>query len=99
MSNIGAQQAITGVVWWVYMVRCRDGSLYTGITTSPPRRLAQHNGLTKGGARYTATRRPVVFVGMTTVIGRSAATVLECRLKKLSKKEKEAWCLRNPCES
>ena len=47
-------------VWHVYLVRCRDGSLYTGITNNLERRMAAHNAGT--GARYTRSRRPVRLV-------------------------------------
>jgi len=47
--------------WTVYILRCRDGSLYTGITTDPERRLAEHNS-DRGAARYTRPRRPVRLV-------------------------------------
>ncbi|MEW6253246.1 MAG: GIY-YIG nuclease family protein, partial [Planctomycetota bacterium] len=45
------------MAWWVYLVRCADGTLYTGITTDVERRLAEHNGAAGGGARYTRSRR------------------------------------------
>src|ERR687893_500194 len=48
------------MTWIVYLVRCRDGSLYTGITTDPERRLREHN---RGvGAAYTRSRLPVSLV-------------------------------------
>ena len=46
--------------WYVYMLRCRDGSLYTGCTTDLTRRVAAHNAGT--GAKYTRARRPVALV-------------------------------------
>ena len=47
--------------WYVYIVRCNDGTLYTGITKDLERRLAEHNS-PKGGAKYTRTRKPVTLV-------------------------------------
>ena len=47
--------------WYVYVVRCRDDSLYTGITTELERRIEEHNHSPKG-ARYTRARRPVELV-------------------------------------
>ena len=44
------------MAWWVYMLRCRDGSLYTGVTTDVERRFAQHRAGT--GAKYTRTHPP-----------------------------------------
>jgi putative endonuclease len=46
--------------WYVYVVRCADGSLYTGISTDVPARVAAHNA--GRGARYTRSRRPVELV-------------------------------------
>jgi putative endonuclease len=46
--------------WWVYVVRCADGTLYTGISTDPDRRLGQHNAGT--ASKYTRARRPVELV-------------------------------------
>ena len=47
--------------WHLYVVRCSDGTLYTGVTTDLDRRLHEHN-VTKRGAKYTRTRRPVELV-------------------------------------
>ena len=46
-------------MYYVYMLRCGDGSLYTGITTDPVRRFAEHQGQGGRGAKYTAARRAV----------------------------------------
>ena len=46
----------SGAAWWVYMLRCADGTLYTGITTDVARRVAEHNGDGGLGARYTRSR-------------------------------------------
>ena len=71
------------------MVRCADGTFYTGITTDPARRLAEHNG-TARGARYTRARRPVEMVYQEPAASRSAAGQREWQLRRLSKKQKEA---------
>lgn len=76
--------------WYVYMVRCADDSLYTGITTDVARRLDEHNGAVAGGARYTRARRPVVLVHSEAVEGRAAAASREAAIKKLSRPEKLA---------
>ena len=47
---------------WTYIVRCADGSLYTGWTKDLDKRLEAHNGQIPGGAKYTRTRRPVTLV-------------------------------------
>jgi putative endonuclease len=49
--------------WCVYMLRCADSTLYTGVTTDVSRRVAEHNSGIKGkGAKYTAARQPVTLV-------------------------------------
>lgn len=81
--------------WYVYMVRCADESLYTGITTEVKRRVAEHNGETTGvdkGAKYTKARRPVMLVYQKRCKDRSAAAIAEATLRKLTKKEKENLC-------
>jgi len=74
--------------WFVYMVRCRDNSLYSGVTTDLIRRENEHNSSVKG-AKYTRVRRPVSLVFTQAVANRSIACKLEARLKKLTKKNKE----------
>ncbi|SHO50474.1 GIY-YIG nuclease family protein [Desulfopila aestuarii] len=74
--------------WVVYMLRCADGSLYTGVTTNLTRRLREHNG-TAAGARYTRARRPVQLVHVEKAANRSAACRREYQLKQLSRTEKE----------
>lgn len=72
----------------MYLVRCRDGSLYTGCTNDLARRVAAHND--GKGARYTRSRRPVTLVYQEAVRGRSRALSREARLKQLSRAEKLA---------
>jgi len=67
--------------WCVYMVRCSDGTLYTGITNNLEKRIAAHNS-EKDGARYTRSRRPVKLVYSELAGSRSAAAKLEYQLKK-----------------
>ena len=74
--------------WIVYMLRCADGSLYTGITNNFARRLAQHQ---EGVAsRYTRVRLPVEPVWSEPAADRAAATRRELALKALSRKSKLA---------
>lgn len=72
--------------WVVYMLKCADGSLYTGITTDLARRLAEHNEGT--GARYTRSRLPVELVYAESAVDRSSASVREAGLKRLSRARK-----------
>jgi predicted GNAT superfamily acetyltransferase/predicted GIY-YIG superfamily endonuclease len=73
--------------WYLYVVKCADGTLYTGISNNPVRRIKQHN--TGKGASYTASRRPVLFQGAWLFMDRAAATKAELRLKRLRRAEKE----------
>ena len=79
-----------GSSWFVYILRCGDGSLYTGVTTDPQRRLRQHRGEIKGGARYTRARLPIAMVYLEPQANRSNATKRESEIKRLKAKDKEA---------
>ena len=74
--------------WYVYMLRCRDGSLYTGYTDDPERRLAVHNA--GKGAKYTRSRLPVELVYRESYADKSEALRREFAIKRLSKAQKEA---------
>jgi putative endonuclease len=74
-------------IWHVYMVRCSDGTLYTGITNDLEKRIEAHNS-GKDGARYTRSRRPVKLVYSEQVESKSAAAKLEYQLKKLPRLKK-----------
>ncbi len=79
----------------VYIVRCADGSFYTGYTTDIERRVKEHNGEgnskaeQSAGARYTRARRPVRLIYSEVFATRSEAMKRECAIKKLAKTEKE----------
>ena len=75
--------------WFVYMLRCADNSLYTGVTTDIEKRLRQHNGLEKNGARYTRARRPVNLALHEPCPDRATAQRREAEIKRLSKADKE----------
>lgn len=75
------------VSWFVYVLLCADGTLYTGITTNVERRVMEHNS-TKKGAKYTRVRLPVSLAYSEKAKDRSKAAVREAALKKLSRKEK-----------
>ncbi len=80
--------------WFVYIVRCADDSLYTGITKDVDRRIQEHNEGDKLAAKYTRARRPVVLVYQETCESRSVATKREIEIKKLSREEKEEFLRR-----
>ena len=75
--------------WFVYIVRCADDSLYTGITKDVDRRIHEHNNNDCLGAKYTKARRPVVLVYQETCESRSAATRREYEIRKSGRKGKE----------
>lgn len=78
--------------WFVYLVRCQDGTFYCGIAKDLARRLAEHNSADKG-AKYTRGRRPVQMVYTEEVTSRAKATQREGQIKKLSRVQKMALIL------
>lgn len=72
----------------MYILRCADGTLYTGITTDTIKRVTAHNEA-KTGARYTRARRPVTLVYQAEFPDKSTASREEARIKKLSRDQKE----------
>jgi len=69
--------------WSVYLLLCSDGTLYCGVTTDVPRRLAMHNGLLAGGAKYTRGRRPVRLLASMGGLERADALRWEAEIKKM----------------
>ncbi len=76
------------MTWFVYIARCGDGSLYTGVTTNPARRESLHNA--GRGAAYTRARLPVRLVYCEAATDRGAALRREAAIKKLNRAGKEA---------
>ena len=81
--------------WYIYMLRCADDSLYTGITRDLDRRLDEHNHDNRKGARYTRARRPVKLVYQEPCMDRAVASGREYQLKRLSRKQKLALLTSN----
>jgi len=75
--------------WHLYLVRCHDGSLYTGIATNVARRFAEHQGKGDAGAKYLRGRVPLMLVFQKKLGSRSLALSVESKVKKLSKARKE----------
>jgi putative endonuclease len=73
---------------WVYLLRCRDGSLYCGWTSDLERRLAAHRS--GRASRYTASRRPVELAAALPMADRTAARREEARIKRLARADKLA---------
>ena len=78
--------------WFVYVLRCADGSLYTGIAKDVQRRLRQHNAGT--ASRYTRGRRPVELVYQEAQQGQGQALRREVAVKSLSRRQKETLIAR-----
>jgi len=74
-------------MYHLYILKCADKTLYTGITVDLKRRISEHN-TSKLGARYTSSRRPVKLVYSKKFRNRSLASKEENRIKNLSRKEK-----------
>jgi putative endonuclease len=74
--------------WYLYVVECRDGSLYTGVTKDIERRLAEHNA--GKASRYTRARRPVTLRYQECCPDRTTALLRECAVKALSREAKES---------
>lgn len=80
--------AVSPSSWYVYLLKCADGTLYAGVTTDPARRLRQHNGELVGGARYTRARRPVAMVYQEVCADRQAACRREAEIRTYSRRQK-----------
>ena len=78
--------------WFVYILRCADGSLYTGITTDLARRLGEHNAGRSAGARYTRGRGPVQLAYAEAVASRAAAASREAAIRQLGRSGKLELC-------
>ena len=81
-------------LWYVYMLRCSDNSIYIGITTSIEARVAAHNA--GKGAKYTRGRGPVCVERVMPADGKSKALKLEASIKKLTRAQKEVLILMGP---
>jgi putative endonuclease len=82
--------------WELYILKCGDGSFYTGITKDIERRFKMHQD--GKASRYTRTRRPVELLYHELCGGRTQALVRECAVKELSRKQKENLVLGIPAK-
>jgi putative endonuclease len=78
--------------WFLYLIECEDGSIYTGITVDVTARYEAHRLGT--GARYTRSHKPRRLLGQETHADRSSASRAEYRIKQLSPAEKRAYAIR-----
>ena len=81
------QSTLTYNIYYLYILKCKDKTLYTGIANNLERRIQEHNE-SNLGAKYTRARRPVKLVYLKRFKNRSNALKEEARIKKLSRKEK-----------
>ena len=88
--NGGRQEPNQSVAWYVYMVECGDGSIYTGIATDVQRRFAEHVNGGLRAAKYVKGRGPLRLMLERNVGSRSLALQVEGKIKRLSRSEKEA---------
>jgi putative endonuclease len=80
--------------WYVYILQCSDGSLYTGVAKNVFARLAEHNS--GKGARYTRSRRPCLLRFFERHPSRSSAQAQEARIKRMTREEKLTFLSRCP---
>ena len=80
-------------IWHLYILRCKDNTLYTGITTNVKKRLQQHRS--GKGAKYTRGRAPLELVYQQVCKDHTEALKREAFVKKLTRKDKEALILKN----
>jgi len=73
--------------WFLYILRCKDGSFYTGVTNNVERRLKMHSA--GKASRYTRVRRPVQLIFQETCANRPIALARECAVKSLPREKKE----------
>lgn len=81
-------------IYFFYLLRCNDGSLYAGITTDVTRRLVEHNSASTKASKYTRSRQPVKMVYQEKLSSRSKALKREAEVKKWKKQKKEALILK-----
>ncbi|MBU3937024.1 MAG: GIY-YIG nuclease family protein [Proteobacteria bacterium] len=81
--------AVCQNTWFVYLVRCKDATLYCGIAKNPARHLIEHNSDDKG-AKYTRGRRPVQLIYLEEFSSRVQAARREHQIKKLTRSQKMA---------
>ena len=75
-------------VYYIYILKCDNDMLYTGITTDYKRRFLEHKGIEKRGAKFTRSFKPEKIVALWETFNRSNASKLEAQIKKLSKDDK-----------
>ena len=90
----GHSMTKTDRTWHIYLLRCADGTLYTGITVDPQRRVERHNA--GHGSRYTRARLPVRLLASMAVSSHAEAARLEKHIKRYTPERKLAFFAREP---
>lgn len=81
-------------IWHIYIIRCKDNSLYTGVTIDIKRRFDEHKNDPKKGAKYLKGKKPLKLVWHKKIGSKQKAMQLEWRVKQLSKAKKELIVLK-----
>ena len=86
------ESVASGKTWFLYMIRCKDNSLYTGVTLDIQRRFEEHQDSAGSGkgAKFLRGKGPLALVYSTSVATHSGALKLEYKTKKMSKAKKES---------
>ena len=84
----GLEEVVSESYWWVYIIRCGDGSLYTGIATDVERRFGEHVSQGPKAAKYLRGRLPLEIVYRKEIGNRSEASKEELRIKRMGVKGK-----------
>lgn len=90
VANCFVRTKSTKKDWFIYMIRCQHGELYTGISTDVERRLKEHLQQKKKGAKYLRGKAPLMLVFKQSIGSKSTAQRIEFALKKLTKLQKES---------
>ena len=77
--------------WFLYLIRCKNGKLYTGITTDVERRFAEHTSNDKKGAKCLRGKAPLMLVMKKKIGSKGMALKMEAKVKKLPKIKKEMF--------
>ena len=85
--------------WFVYLIRCSSGTLYTGVTLDVDRRFQEHQSQGKKGAKYLRGKGPLELVYREELPDKRSAYQLEAKIKKMTKPEKEEYIISNDSSS
>ena len=85
-----AKSAPATKLWWIYLIQTTQQTIYTGITTNPARRWAQHQGKIKGGAKYLRAHYPQKMIFLLPVVSHAWAAKLEWSIKQMSHQQKKS---------